>query len=76
MNFLFLFPKRKRNQDKCRSNLAPARDFCPQARKTDLRGGVLPSDQRRLPQIIQQFFSSGTLPKAALSGFERRPAGL
>jgi hypothetical protein len=44
-------------------------------KKLDLRGGVSPSDQRRLPQIIEQVFRSGPLPKAALSGFARRPAG-
>jgi hypothetical protein len=50
--------------------------LCSRARKKlDLRGGVSASDQRRLPQIIQQVFRSGPLPKAALSGFSRRPAG-
>ncbi len=44
-------------------------------KKLDLRGGVSASDQRRLPQVIQQFFCSGPLPKAALSGFARRPDG-
>jgi hypothetical protein len=44
-------------------------------KKLDLRGGVPALDQRRLPQIIQQVFRSGPLPKAALSGFSRRPAG-
>jgi hypothetical protein len=74
--FLFLLPKRKRNQSKSRSNLAPARIFCSLARKKlDLRGGVLPLGHRRLPQIIQQVFRSGPLPKAALSGFARRSAG-
>jgi hypothetical protein len=44
-------------------------------KKLDLRGSVWATDQRRLPQIIQQVFRSGPLPKAALSGFFRRPAG-
>jgi hypothetical protein len=44
-------------------------------KKLDLRGCATASDYRRLPQIIQQVFRSGPLPKAALSGFARRPAG-
>jgi hypothetical protein len=44
-------------------------------KKLDLRGNVLALDRPRLPQIIQQVFRSGPLPKAALSGFSRRPAG-
>jgi hypothetical protein len=44
-------------------------------KKLDLRGEILPTDQRHLPQIFKQVFRSGPLPKAALSGFSRRPAG-
>jgi hypothetical protein len=49
--------------------------FAGAKKKLDLRGSVLVSDQRRLPQIIRQVFRSGPLPKAALSGFARWPAG-
>jgi hypothetical protein len=58
---IFLFPKRKRNRNKPRSNSVRAQ------KELDLLRCAGASDLCRLPQIIQQFFRSGPLPKAALS---------
>ena len=76
--FLFLEKKKKKQKENSRPDqIRRQRESFVRGRekKLDLRGGVSASDQRRLPQIIQQVFRSGPLPKAALSGFARRPAG-
>ena len=80
LGFLFLFLEKKKKKQKENSRpdqIRRQRESFVRGRekKLDLRGGVSASDQGRLPQIFKQVFRSGPLPKAALSGFARRPAG-
>jgi hypothetical protein len=80
LDFLFLFLEKKKKKQKENSRpdqIRRQRESFVRGRekKLDLRSGLSASDQRRLPQIFKQVFRSGPLPKAALSGFARRPAG-
>jgi hypothetical protein len=76
LDLLFLFGKKEKVTKVKADQIRRQRDsFVRRREKFALRGGVSASYQRRLPQIIQQVFRPGPLPKAALLGIARRPAG-